>query len=159
MTVWAPETATIAESFVWHRPIDRLQIGVAYLWKQGAFRALANYEVIKETAKAPSLRVGFGVQGIGTGNPGYFATSEKTLFLKEGAFTGYVGVGLRSNESHAHALGGLKFTPRGEPWTIGFQHDGHELHPFAAYSFGDGWSVGAYWIGMKSPGVMVSWGR
>ncbi|MBC8065821.1 MAG: hypothetical protein H7Y17_13395 [Chlorobia bacterium] len=155
----APATTTFGETFVWHRPLGRLQVGVALLWKQGAFRGLANYEVIKETAKAPNLRVGFGVQGIGTGNPGYFATSEKTFAIPAGALTGYLGIGYRSNEDHAHGLAGVKFTPTQSAWTIGLQLDGHWAHPFAAYRIGKGSSAGAYLVEGKSPGLMVSWAR
>ncbi len=159
VTVYAPETSTIGETFVWHRPLDRLQVGVALLWKQGAFRGLANYELIAEKAHSPNLRVGFGLQGIGTGNPGFFATTEKTHFMKEGAATGYVGFGFRANEGHGHPLAGIKFTPKQSPWTVGFQHDGHAGNLFGSYRIGQGWSAGAYWISMKSLGLMVSWSK
>jgi len=159
VTVIAPATVTYGESFIWHRPLPRLQVGVALLWKQGAFRGLGNYELIPQTAKSPNLRIGFGLQGIGTGNPGYFATSEKTLEGSVGIVTGYVGIGWRANEDHSHGLAGLKFTPKGQPWTVGFQADGHSLHEFVTYQTRDGWSIGAYLIESKMPGLMFSWGR
>ncbi|HJP83791.1 MAG TPA: hypothetical protein VJ835_09830 [Fimbriimonadaceae bacterium] len=158
-TVIAPATDTVAETFVWYRPIDRLQIGAALLWKQGAFRGLANYQLVKETVSQPSIRVGFGLQGIGTGNPGYFATMEKSLFLKEGGITAYAGVGFRTNEDHAHGLGGVKFSPADTPWTLGVQFDGHWAHPFATYRLKDGWSVGAYLVESRTPGLMISWAK
>jgi hypothetical protein len=158
-TVWAPTTATEGESFLWYRVDRKLQLGVAYLWKQSAFRALGNYEVIAERQRTPNLRVGFGVQGIGTGNPGYFATSEKTLMMPEGRANVYLGVGFRANENHGHLLGGLKFSPKGGPYTLGIQNDGHTSHPFVNRYFGGGFSAGLYLIGMKTPGIMVSYAR
>jgi hypothetical protein len=131
---------------------------VALLWKQGAFRGLGNYELLPEKGDTPSLRVGFGLQGIGTGNPGYFATSEKTWTDQWGTWTGYVGLGYRSNEDHAHGLGGLKLSLPG-PWTFGAQLDGHNAHLFTSHSLNQQWSVGLYWVELKSLGVMVSFAR
>jgi|GEM_PF-1245226 len=153
-TVVAPATETVAETFLWYRPSPKLQIGTALLWKQGSFRFLGNYELIPERARTPNLRVGFGVQGIGTGNPGYFATSEKSFRVKGGSVNAYVGVGFRSNENHGHLLGGIKYSPNG-PWTLGLQDDGHDKHPFVTYSRRD-WTVGFYLIGLRSPGLMFS---
>ncbi|MFN3728485.1 MAG: hypothetical protein ACK4XJ_02070 [Fimbriimonadaceae bacterium] len=155
--MWAPGTATEGESFLWYRPEERLQIGVALLWKQGAFRGLGNYVLIPETKSTPNLRAGFGLQGIGTGNPGYFVTSEKNWALPEGDLNLYGGMGWRANESHSHLLGGVKFSPRG-PWTLGFQHDGHDGHPFIAYRYQE-YALGAYLIAGKSLGIMFSWTR
>jgi hypothetical protein len=154
-TVYAPETVTRAESFVWYRPDERLQVGVAYLWRQGAFRGLANYIVIPEGERHPDLRVGLGLQGIGTGNPGYFVTSEKNFSLPEGRLNAYVGVGFRANENHGHPLGGVKFTPPG-PWTLGIQHDGHAAHPFIIYDTGGSPKLGLYLIEGRSLGFMIS---
>jgi hypothetical protein len=154
-TVWAQGTETEAESFLWYRVNARLQVGVAYLWRQQAFRGLATYVLSPETSKAPMLSAGFGLQGIGTGNPGYFLTAEKTLDTKIGTFNGFLGAGYRSNEDHSHALGGLKFTPTASPYTFGVQLDGHQGHLFVTRDFG-AWSLGAYLIDMKAPGAMLS---
>lgn len=144
---------------MWVRPLRRLQIGTAFLWKQGAFRGLANYELIPSRGKSPSLRIGFGLQGIGTGNPGYFATSEKGWAGSWGTASGYLGVGLRTNEDHGHLLGGFKFTPSRSLWTVGFQNDGHDTHPFVTRSLGGGFTAGAYLIALKSPGLLISYSR
>lgn len=152
--VYAPSTETASESFLWYRPMDRLQLGVALLWKQGAFRGLANYEALQETAKSPNLKVGLGLQGIGTGNPGFFATSEKNWAFPSGNLNVFGGIGFRANEDHAHGLGGFKFSFPG-PWTMGLQLDGHNAHPFVTYGW-DRHSVGLYLIETKSLGFM--WG-
>ncbi|MEZ0326289.1 MAG: hypothetical protein ACAH95_10315 [Fimbriimonas sp.] len=125
------------------------------LWKQGAFRGLVNYALVPETAHSPAINVGAGLQGIGTGNPGYFAVAEKSFSRSNCTFSGYLGIGYRTNEPHAHMLGGAKFTPAKSPWTLGVQADGHNVHPFVTRSFGD-LTLGLYLVNLKSPGLMVS---
>ena len=117
---------------------------------------LGNYLVIPETARTPNLRVGFGLQGIGTGNPGYFATSEKGFIVSGARVSAYLGVGFRSNEAHGHFLGGLKVTPPGH-WTFGVQQDGHDTHPFAIVGLDRNWSAWLYLVETKSPGLMISY--
>lgn len=153
-SVWAPTTATTGESFLWYNVDSKLRLGLALLWKQGAFRFLGNYELIAETPRSPNLRVGYGLQGIGVGNPGYFATAEKFHTNRSVSVTGYLGVGYRSNENHGHLLGGIKASPAG-PWTIGVQIDGHDVHPFLNYSLGRH-AIGLYLIELRSPGVMLN---
>lgn len=153
-TVYAPFTATKGETFVWYSPSSRLHLGVAYLWKQGAFRALGNYALNQESEKIPLFRVGLGMQGIATGNPGYFATAEKNFKNNVNA---YVGIGFRSNESHGHGLWGIKKTWNSR-YTLGIQDDGHQRHPFFTVGLG-AQSVGVYLIGGERPALMWSWGR
>jgi hypothetical protein len=156
--VWAPGTVTEGESFLWYRAEPRLQLGIAYLWNQRAFRGLGNYTLLRETERTPGVHVGVGLQGIGTGNPGYFATTEKTFRSESGSLNGFVGVGFRANESHGHLLGGFKFTPEDGPWTLGVQADGHNVHPFITRRFDD-MALGLYLVNSKTLGVMVSWSR
>jgi len=99
--------------------------------------------------------VGAGLQCIGTGNPGYFLTLEKTWSTQAWALSGYAGAGYRTNESHGHGLGGLKVTPAGSRWTLGFQADGHDSHPFVTHQFKE-MTLGVYLVNMKSLGVLVS---
>jgi hypothetical protein len=153
--VWAPATATEAESFLWYSVDDRLQVGVAYLWKQRAFRGMGSYKLVKETAKSPAITAGLGLQGIGTGNPGYFVTAEKGFSFKTGSASAYLGAGFRTNENHGHMLGGVKFTPLNTPWTLGLQADGHNLHPFVTHAFPE-FTLGLYLVNMKLPGVLFS---
>jgi hypothetical protein len=154
-TVIAPTTVTRAETFLWYRADARTQVGVAHLWKQNAVRFLASHQFVPETAKLPSLNVSVGIQGIGTGNPGYSMTFEKSITTKLGRITGFTGIGLRSNESHGHGLIGLKLnTPSG--WVYGFQHDGHQTHPFVIKNVGD-YLVGGYLIALKSPALMIGY--
>jgi len=152
-TVYAPTTETVDETFIWYSATPRLTLGIAHLWKQNAFRALAAYQLSPETASLPSINASLGVQGIGTGNPGYSVTAEKNLRTKEGTWNAFVGAGWRSNEDHTHMVGGAKFTWSNR-WTLGIQSDGHQKHPFVTYSPGQ-WVYGIYLIDAKSPALMV----
>ncbi|MBX7131685.1 MAG: hypothetical protein K1X67_03290 [Fimbriimonadaceae bacterium] len=153
--VIAPTTETYGESFLWYGPVKRVQLGLAFLWRQKAFRFLGTYQFLTETPKTPSFTAGFGVQGIGTGNPGYFVTSEKNFPLGSGRATAYLGVGFRANESHGHMLGGFKFSPD-DDWTLGIQFDGHAKHPFVTRRIAGGFTLGAYLIDAKSPALLFS---
>ncbi|MGE0002803.1 MAG: hypothetical protein AB7T05_12130, partial [Fimbriimonadaceae bacterium] len=120
---------TTAETFVWYRLHPRLSLGLAHLWKQNAVRYLAAVNAIPQTEKFPGLNLSAGVQGIGTGNPGYSATLEKDFAGKDFTWNLFGGLGFRSNESHSHWLGGAKITFI-DDWTLGVQADGHRIHPF-----------------------------
>ena len=151
--MYAPSTVTTAETFVWYTVNDALRLGVAHLWKQNAFRGLASVRLAKETMTKPAFYASAGVQGIGTGNPGYSLTAEKNFPTSEGTLNAFAGVGFRSNESHAHAVAGAKFAfPNG--FSIGAQHEGHSTHLFVSYTK-DGWIVGFYLIEGKSPAYML----
>ena len=124
-------------------------MGVAHLWKQNSFRWLASANLLAETEEMPAINASAGVQGIGTGNPGYSVTAEKYF----GDLNVYAGVGFRSNESHSHGLFGLKYhlTPN---VTVGLQNDGHDSHPFVVLTEGQ-MIYGAYLVGLESPAIMV----
>ncbi len=131
-----------------------MQLGLAFLWKQAAFRALASWQAIQETDHIPSVSLSAGIQGIGTGNPGFSITTEKNLRFDDGGFiNGFVGLGYRTNESHVHPLGGFKWSPDGK-FSLGFQHDGHDGHPFTTYSI-ENYVVGVYLIGGDRPALMA----
>ncbi len=149
----APTTVTKAETFLWYQATPRLQLGVAHLWEQNAFRWLASYQLSPETQTLPSLSASAGVQGIGTGNPGYSLTAEKNWRSESGTANVFVGIGFRANESHSHGLIGAKWTDRSR-LTIGLQHDGHQTHPFITYAQGNAFG-GLYLIGGKSPALML----
>ena len=151
--VYAPSTVTTAETFVWYTVNDDLRLGVAHLWKQNAFRALASVRLAKETMALPAVYASAGVQGIGTGNPGYSLTAEKNFHSKEGTFNAFAGVGFRANESHSHLVAGGKFGFT-NGFSIGVQHEGHGTHPFVSYTK-DGWIAGFYLIEGKSPAYML----
>jgi hypothetical protein len=152
-TVAAPGSETSAETFLWYRASPRLQLGIAELSKQRAFRFLASGTLIPETDDAPALNVSVGLQGIGTGNPGYSSTLEKNFVLDDGNLNVYFGVGFRSNENHAHPVGGVRFAmPSG--FVVGLQEDGHQHSPFVTYSH-SGWVAGIYLVGFKNPALLV----
>jgi hypothetical protein len=152
-SVYAPGSATTDETFIWYRANPRLQLGVAHLWKQNAFRALASYNAIPETERLPALNFSVGVQGIGTGNPGYSSTLEKNWKQPGGTLNAYLGVGYRSNESHVHPVGGIKFSFE-NGITLGLQDDGHQRNPFVTFSR-DWWTVGLYLVGGKRAAYLV----
>lgn len=131
----------------------RLTLGVAHLWKQNAFRVLGSYNLVPETARLPALNVSVGVQGIGTGNPGYSGTMEKNFLLPFGTINVYAGAGFRSNENHVHAVGGVKLSLR-SGIAIGLQDDGHQRNPFATFSK-DWWTAGVYLVGGTRPAYLV----
>jgi hypothetical protein len=131
-TVYAPGSDTTAETFLWYSVSPRLTLGTAYLHEQGAVRALGSYLISPETKSLPSMHISAGVQGIGTGNPGYSATAEKNWQLNNGAFNAFVGVGYRTNRKLARVVGGFKYTR--PAWTLGLQNDGLVNSPFLTYS-------------------------
>jgi len=152
-TLWVPGSETEAETFLWHTPQPRLNFGLAYLHRQEALRVLGTYEVVPSYRGLPNLRLGFGVQGIGTGNPGYFATTEREVRTPSGALASFAGIGFRANESHSHGLLGLRFSPNG-PWSFGAQLDGHGRHLFVTHD-ASATTFGVYLVDMKSFGLLV----
>lgn len=144
---------TKAETFLWYSATPDLRLGVAHLWEQNAFRWLAAYRLLPETATRPSVHASAGVQGIGTGNPGYSLTAEKNFAGAEGSLNVFAGVGFRSNENHAHPVAGMKYSFT-NGLTLGVQHDGHETHPFVTFSRNK-LVVGFYLIDGKAPAYMV----
>jgi hypothetical protein len=127
---------------------------MAFLWKQRAFRWLGSYQTSPETATMPSTHVSAGVQGIGTGNPGFSATAEKNWMLSSGgSFNAFIGVGYRTNSKTTRLLGGFKYSPDGR-FSVGVQDDGFNKHPFATYAVGQ-MVYGVYLVDTKSPGLMV----
>jgi len=132
-----------------------VSLGLAHLWKQNAVRYLASVNAIPQTDRLPALNLSAGVQGIGTGNPGYAATLEKDFALEGVSWNVYAGIGFRSNESHSHLLGGAKVSLAND-WALGVQADGHDVHPFVTKSFGP-LIAGAYLIGTKSPAFMLGY--
>jgi len=152
--VIAPTTVTRAETFLWYQARPELQLGVAHLWKQNALRYLASMRLAPEGAKTLSISVSAGVQGIGTGNPGYALTAEKNFALANGdRLNAYAGVGLRSNESHGHPLWGVRYNWK-NGLGVGLQDDGHDRHPFVTYGRGSHFG-GVYLIESKSLGIMI----
>ncbi|HRK21221.1 MAG TPA: hypothetical protein PLX06_05405 [Fimbriimonadaceae bacterium] len=151
-TVWWPGSLTEDETFLWYSVNPRLTVGTAYLLKQKAFRALGSYLLSPETATLPSTHISAGVQGIGTGNPGYSFTSEKNWDVNGTGVNIFLGVGYRTNRKILRGVGGFKLS-RGQ-LTVGYQNDGVEQYPFATISFGQ-WSTGFYLIGFKSPAYIL----
>ena len=132
----------------------RLTLGTAFLLKQGAFRALGSYLLSPETDKLPSTHISAGVQGIGTGNPGFSATAEKNWQLGDGSFNAFTGVGYRTNRKLTRMVGGFKYSL--DAWAIGLQNDGLVNDPFLTYSQ-DRYTTGIYLIDLKHPAYLLGW--
>ncbi|HRI45084.1 MAG TPA: hypothetical protein PLL78_03195 [Fimbriimonadaceae bacterium] len=143
---------TTAETFLWYSVTPSISLGLAHLWKQNALRYLASVRLAAETERWPGFYASAGVQGIGTGNPGFSATAEKNFQLGALQVNAFIGLGYRTNESHTHPVGGFKleFADR---ITIGLQWEGHNTHPFITKGFGH-YIAGVYLIEGKSPGLM-----
>lgn len=129
------------------------RIGLAYLARQRSLRYLASYRFVPERGSWPSLSASAGVQGIGTGNPGYSVTLEKNTALREGTLNVYGGIGWRSNESIAREVAGIKFTFKNGV-TLGLQDDGKVRNPFVTYSKG-GATIGVYLVGGREVAFLL----
>ncbi|MFN3422003.1 MAG: hypothetical protein ACK40X_09805, partial [Armatimonadota bacterium] len=66
---------TRSELFIWHKPKGNLQLGLGLLEQPKTARLMANYELRHQEGSIPSLTVGVGLQEVGVGNPGVFATA------------------------------------------------------------------------------------
>ena len=153
-TVCAPGSVTTDETFLWYNATPRLTLGVAHLYKQNAFRALGSYLLSPETETLPSTHISAGVQGIGTGNPGYSFTAEKNWMLHDASFNAFVGVGYRTNRKLTRMVGGFKFTH--DEWAIGLQNDGLVNDPFLTYTK-DQVIAGIYLIDLEHPAYMLGY--
>ncbi len=152
-TVYAPTTQTTAETFIWYSATPDLRVGIAHLLEQNAFRFLGSYRFVKETDRYPAIFASVGIQGIGTGNPGYSATAEKNWTSGKVRLNVFAGIGIRSNENHAHAVGGFKIGFE-NGFGLGLQADGHQKHPFVTYSNRE-MVYGFYLIDAKRPAYLV----
>lgn len=93
------------------------------------------------------------MQGIGTGNPGYSITLEKNLQTSvKGSLNLFGGIGFRSNESHGHFVGGMKYS--WDNFAVGLQHDGHQSYPFVTYTKGKS-TLGLYLVEGKRPAYLA----
>lgn len=144
---------TTAETFLWYDATPDLKLGIAHLYEQHAFRFLGSYQLIRETATRPSAHISAGVQGIGTGNPGWTGRLEKNFRTEAGNVNVFGGIGLRSNEDHAHPVAGIKLEMPSQI-SLGLQWEGHNVHPFVTYA-SDQYIVGLYLIAGKTPGYLV----
>jgi hypothetical protein len=144
---------TTDETFLWYHAQPRLQVGLAHLWKQNAFRYLASYNLSPETVKLPAVNVSAGVQGIGTGNPGYSAVVEKNFAIRGGSVNVFAGLGWRTNENRAREVAGAKFE-FSNGITVGLQDDGKQRSPFATFTWGH-LTSGLYWVGGKNVAYLL----
>ena len=114
---------------------------------------MASVSLVPETENLPALNASAGIQGIGTGNPGYSLTTEKNFVTNGGSLNFYIGEGWRSNEAVGRTVGGMKFSWK-TGYTLGIQNDGIQSNPFVTYSQGLN-TYGLYLVGGRNVAYLV----
>ncbi len=154
--------ATRAELFIWHRPEERWQLGIGLLGKPKTVRWLMNYQVSRQKGFKPSVVVGIGLQEVGVGNPGIFATLNwSTTFLLKVPSRAYLGVGRRMT-ARGKALDGGWAPLLGtsvlivKDLTATVQMDGRKWHGVVALRTGDV-RVGLFLFKFQHPGLIIGW--
>ncbi|MEJ7613529.1 MAG: hypothetical protein SQA66_07815 [Candidatus Fervidibacter sacchari] len=153
---------TEAEIFIWHKPKGRFQFGVGLLAKPQTARWLLNYELQQQKGSAPSITVGVGLQEVGVGNPGIFATANWALtnFLKMPSSL-YLGTGRRItldgktlDKSWVPLLGFSSQVAKGVSATV--QMDGRKWHGVLSARAGE-FRAGIFAFKFKTIGIIVGW--
>lgn len=100
------------------------------------------------------MTVGFAFQDTFSDRISPYVTSAKHYHAQGFIFEPYVGLVDRPNESHVHALSGLRISRGGV--FVGLQHTGHELNAYLGASVGP--AVGSIWAGEgQSYGVSLGY--
>lgn len=153
---------TKLELFIWHKPEGNLQLGVGLLEQPRTARWMVNYELRRQQRSVPSLIVGVGLQEVGVGNPGVFATANWALtpFLKMPSSL-YLGVGRRITAKGKSVDGEWKplfgasaQIVKGVSTTV--QMDGRSWHGVLSAKIGDV-RVGLFAFKFKTLGIIVGW--
>lgn len=152
---------TRSELFIWHKPKGNLQLGVGLLERPKTARWMANYELRQQKDGVPSLTVGIGLQEVGVGNPGVFATVNWALtpFLKTPSSL-YLGVGRRvtakgeSLDKWRPLFGASAQIAKGVSATV--QMDGKRWHGVLSAKVGDV-RVGLFAYKFKTLGIIAGW--
>lgn len=121
---------------LWYRGIDRVQLGAVYHQGSRGLRALAGYQVLEESNRAPALNVSYGVQSQETGSTGTSLTLEKNFFRGIETLNVFGGVSRRTGETQNRAVYGFKWSPD-DRWFFGNQFDGLDHNPFFQVVRGD----------------------
>lgn len=154
--------ATKAELFLWHKPKGRLQLGLGLLAEPKTVRWMFNYELRQQQGSTPSLTVGVGLQEVGVGNPGVFATANWALtpFIKIPSSL-YLGFGRRVSlkgkpldESVVPLFGLSAQVARGVSATV--QMDGRKWHGVLSVKAGD-IRIGVFAFKFKTIGIIAGW--
>ncbi len=121
---------------LWYRGIDRVQLGAVYHQGSRGLRALAGYQLVQESGRAPALNISYGVQSQETGTTGTSLTLEKNFFRGIESLNVFGGVSRRTGETTNRAVYGFKWSPN-DRWFIGNQFDGIDHNPFFQIVKGD----------------------
>lgn len=116
------------QTFLRYGVTDRLEVGIGYLWDKQVVRPLANYTLITERTKRPSLTVGAMVDSLQGGRQGYFLSLGKDLKKALGTPASlYVGGAKVSRENSLRFIAGANVHLT--RWLNGsVQYDGKDLH-------------------------------
>lgn len=152
---------TRSELFIWHKPKGNLQLGLGLLEQPKTARLMANYELRHQEGSIPSLTVGVGLQEVGVGNPGVFATANWALtpFLKTPSSL-YLGVGRRITakgkplDRWRPLFGASAQVVKGVSATV--QMDGRSWHGILSAKVGD-LRVGLFAFKFKTLGIIAGW--
>lgn len=153
---------TKAEVFIWHKPKGNWQFGLGLLAKPKTVRWMFNYELRRQSGTVPSLTVGVGLQEVGVGNPGVFATVNWALtpFVKTPSSL-YLGVGRRMtmkgkslDEGWLPLFGASAQIAKGISATV--QMDGRKWHGTLSAKLGDA-RVGLFALKFKNLGLIIGW--
>ena len=153
---------TDAEIFIWHKPKSCFQFGVGLLAKPKTARWLLNYELQRQKGSTPSITVGVGLQEVGVGNPGIFATANWALTpLLKTPSSLYVGTGRRItldgetlDKSWLPLLGFSTQVAKGVSAAV--QMDGRKWHAVLSARARE-FRVGIFAFKFKAMGVIVGW--
>ncbi len=154
--------STKAELFIWHKPKGNLQLGIGLLSQPKTARWMVNYELRQQKGTVPSLTVGVGLQEVGVGNPGVFATANWALtpFIKTPSSL-YLGVGRRItargkslDEGWVPLFGASAQVAKGISATV--QMDGRKWHGIVSVKVGDV-RLGLFALKFKALGLIAGW--
>lgn len=132
--------------------------------KPQTVRWMFNYELRGQNGSVPSLTLGVGLQEVGVGNPGVFATANWALtpFIKTPSSL-YLGIGRRMtvkgkslDEGWVPLLGASVQIAKGISATV--QLDGRKWHGVLSAKTGDV-RIGLFAFKFKEFGLIIGWRR
>ncbi len=121
------------QTFLYLRPVERLQVGLAYIWVNESVRLLGSYEVLSSSERAPGVLAGFAYQDAFENKVSPFVMVNKRYVGQEVRAEGYLGTARWPNETHLRPIGGVKVS-LGEGFYGGLQYTGRGLLSFAGVS-------------------------
>lgn len=142
------------QTFLYVRPTDRLQVGLAYIWVNESLRLIGSYDLLSPTQRTPGVSAGFAFQDAFENRVSPYLALIKSAGEQSLRAEGYLGATRRPNEDHLHLIGGLKVS-LGHGFYGGVQYTGHDMLTFVGISLRE--ASLALWIREdRRPGVSLS---